>query len=188
MEMNDQNTNPKVVEESQQDVTDIGKQPEASNSVDETKPSKTYFKSFESEQDWNDYSKILEDRFTEKLCKDFNVESIKELSDLLGNYKSTNETLEKELAEIRQEAALSGVEENFKEDCLAIAMCKCSKDPKLTLNAAIAEVLKKNPNWAKGKKPENLGLEKTETDTEQRNKVLDEFLRRNPELRDQFYK
>ena len=49
MEMNDQNTNPKVVEESQQDVTDIGKQPEASNSVEETKPSKTYFKSFESE-------------------------------------------------------------------------------------------------------------------------------------------
>ena len=67
-------------------------------------------------------------------------------------------------------------------------MSKCSKDPKLTLNAAIAEALKKNRNWAKGKKPENLGLEKTETDTEQRNKVLDEFLRRNPELRDQFYK
>lgn len=188
MEMNDQNTNPKVVEESQQDVTDIGKQPEESNSVDETKPSKTYFKSFESESDWNAYSKILEERFAEKLCKDFNVESIKELSDLLGNYKSTNETLEKELAEIRQEAALSGVEENFKEDCLAIAMSKCSKDPSKTLNAAIAEVLKRNPNWAKGKKPENLGLEKTETDTEQRNKVLDEFLKRNPELRDQFYK
>ena len=188
MEMNDQNTNPKVVEESQQDVTDIEKQPEASNSVDETKSSKTYFKSFESESDWNDYSKILEDRFTEKLCKDFNVESIKELSDLLGNYKSTNETLEKELAEIRQEAALSGVEENFKEDCLAIAMSKCSKDPKLTLNEAIAETIKRNPNWAKGKKPESLGAEKTEANTEQRNKVLDEFLRRNPELRDQFYK
>lgn len=154
--------------------------------TEETKPIK-YFKSFETEESWKEYSKILEQRFTESALKDFGVGSMKELKTLIDSYKTQTETLTQELNQIRQEKALINISSEFKEDALAIAMLKCSKDDKLTLDAAVEQVLEKNPSWGIGTKPNKLGTAKT-SDSHQgtQSKVMEAFLNRNPNIKKQF--
>lgn len=155
--------------------------------VEDTKEEKvSYFKSFKSEDDWKQYEQSLQNKFSTDILKDFGVSSVKELNDLVKSYKSQNETLNKELSDIRQEKALINVANEYKEDALAIALSKCSHDEKLSLDDAVAQVLDRNPNWLAGVKPSKLGTERTTGNHEgTQSKVLEAFLQRNPNIKKQ---
>ena len=149
----------------------------------------TFYKSFKTEEEWKNYEQILNNKYATNVLKEFNVSSVKELQDTISNYKNQLTALQNEITGIKTTAALSNVNDEYKDDALTIAQAKVAKNPDLTLEAAINEVLTKNPTWGKGSKIESLGTEKsTNTKSKNTDPVLEAFLKRNPQLRDTLLK
>lgn len=149
----------------------------------------TFYKSFKTEEEWKKYEQILNNKYATNVLKEFNVSSVKELKDTISNYKNQLTALQNEITGIKTTAALSNVNDEYKDDALTIAQAKVAKNPDLTLEAAINEVLTKNPTWGKGSKIESLGTEKsTNTKSKNTDPVLEAFLKRNPQLRDTLLK
>lgn len=158
-------------------------QPVQENVTEEVKTPK-YFKSFEKQEDWEQYHTTIVNKANTELLKSFNVSSVKELQDKLANYESTTTSMKAELESIKQEKALVNVNEGFKEDAIALAKLAMTKNDKLTLDQAVESILDKNPTWRVSSKPAKLGMDKTDPKHEgTKSKVMEEFLRRNPNIR-----
>lgn len=148
----------------------------------------TYYKSFKTEDDWKKYESSLDNKFSTNVLKEFNVSSKKELHDTISNYESQIKSLQDEINTMKQEKALDGISDEYKDDALIIAQAKAAKN-NISLDEAIKEIITKNPTWAKSHTVNSLGTEKSQNDkAKNTDPVTEAFLKRNPQLKEYLMK
>ena len=138
---------------------------------EEVKP--TLYKSFKSEEEWNDYNDKLRNRYQTQLLNELDVKSVAEIKSLKDDYgaksksildlTSTIAELTANLEEVKtnEKIAKLNISDNHKEEFLTLVQAKTNADE--DFNAVATKILANNPNWVVGSAKPNIGTAKSES-------------------------